>query len=464
MTNFSSSQRSEHTLLSTQEEENLIEATATFVAQKLADEKTRREISGEPAQSAQTVDHSRAVLIAEQMRVIRSELLAAGKVLSSAQATKIRDNVESQLNGLGILQSLLENDQTTDVLVNGFDQVFIKRVDGTKKKIEGTMIGSSDADLIRLINSEAQKHGKKWNESEPTVGLALRSKTGRIDRLSGVAFVTTRPSVTIRRPNYSIICLQDLVELNALNESVANLLRALVLAKKNILVSGGTGAGKTVLLRCLINEIPPDERLISIEDPIELGLQYFIDLHPDQIEGFTRRADAAGKGEYTIRTFLKEAGLRQSPDRVLVGEIRGAEAVEMYSAMTQGNAGSMCTIHADSSELALQRLQMYLLMAPEHYSPSAVTRMGAQAVDYVVHVEHLPEGRVVSQIRQVTKGTSENIIESDLLYSYKKQFFKPPAAVGMNPLTLEDLEKGEAAANDTFRRIEASGLRNNQMT
>lgn len=439
------------------DEAALIEAIADRVGQRMAEDEIDRDNKGLARHPQPKLAQLRSDFILKELREEQKRRTTNGQVvLVDTQIRRVRDSVDLRLNGLGMLQGLLEDPTVSDVMINGHDELFIKKSNGSKQRLEGRKVASSDDELVRLINSEAQKQGKTWNFSEPELSLALSSPTGRVDRLSAVAFVATRPSVTIRRPNFNIACLQDLVEKKTADQNMANLLRALVLAKKNILVSGGTGAGKTTVLRSLMNEIPPNERLVTIEDPVELGLNYFRDLHPDQVEATARRANSVGKGEVTLRE-LQRAALRQSPDRVILGEVRGPEAVEMVSAMTQGNAGSMCTIHADSASSALQRLKMYLSMAPEHFTQQAVTTMGTEAVDFVVHVHRFDNGhRKITQIYQITKETSVDFIKADCVYDLHAKVSKLPNAVGLNPLTVEDLQRGAAEKDATIMRIAGS--------
>ena len=197
--------------------------------------------------------------------------------------------------------------------------------------------------------------------------------------------VAERPSISIRRHDFDIDRLKQLVDLGTINEPLHHLLKAMVLARFNIIVAGGTGAGKTTFMRCLINEIPADERLITVEDSLEVGLDHFADLHPDHVELEARPANVEGVGAVTMNDLAINA-LRMNPDRLIVGEVRGEESLTLLLACTQGNDGSMCTVHADSSEGVFGRLQMYLAMTRERFDPAATNLMVSQGIDAIVHV------------------------------------------------------------------------------
>jgi Flp pilus assembly CpaF family ATPase len=206
----------------------------------------------------------------------------------------------------------------------------------------------------------------------------------------------------------------------------------------NLIVAGGTGAGKTTLLRCLINEIPPDQRLVTVEDNLELGVSNFEALHPNYVELEAREANTEGVGEVTMHDLVK-SGLRMGPDRVIVGEIRGAEVVPMLLAMSQGNDGSMSTLHADSSEGVFRRIQMYLAMAPERGDWAAANLLTSNAVDLIVHIARLKNNqRVITSIREVTGIEGESSIPAS------NEVFSPDAtgkAVPTNSMSDKMLDR-----------------------
>ncbi len=318
--------------------------------------------------------------------------------LSLEVVERLSTSVINRLFGLARLQDYIDDPNNTDIFVNGPDSVHLRRRDGSVVRAEP--VAESDEELIEMIQTEARRarHEQRWDPASPELNMQLPSG----DRLHAIAWVSSRPAVSIRRHDFQIHRLAQLVDRGTISESLHQFLRAVVRARMNVMVAGGTGAGKTTLLRCLINEIPAVERLVTVEDNLELGLDHFVDLHPNVVELEARTANTEGVGEISMHDLVRSA-LRMGPDRVIVGEIRGAEVVPMLLAMSQGNDGSMSTIHADSSEGVFRRLQMYLAMAPERGDSDAANLLTSNAVDFVVHILRLgSSARVVTSVREVT--------------------------------------------------------------
>ena len=230
-----------------------------------------------------------------------------------------------------------------------------------------------------------------------------------------MAWVVQRPAVTIRRHNFDLYRLKQLVG-PTMSDSLYHFCKAAVRGRFNILVAGGTGAGKTTFLRCLINEIDPEERLVTVEDSLELGLHRFGDLHPDLIEAEAREANMEGVGAVPMHELVRNT-LRMDPDRVIVGEIRGVEVLPMMLAMSQGNDGSLSTIHADSSRAVFSRLQMYMAMTPERFDVKSTNLMVANAIDFIVHVAQLPsQERVITSVREVVGADGEMMISNEVYH------------------------------------------------
>jgi len=229
--------------------------------------------------------------------------------------------------------------------------------------------------------------------------------------------VSGRPSLSVRRHRHTDIGLDDLVALGTLDEPLAAVMRAAVRRPHplNIVVAGGTDAGKTTFLRALLAEVESWERLVVIEDALELQLERDPERHPDVVELETREANVEGAGEITMRELARHA-LRMAPDRVIVGEVRGGEVLEMLLAMSQGNDGSLCTLHADSSAAALTKIATYALMARERMPVEATNLLIAQSVGLVVHLARRSDGtRVVSSVREVT-GADGRMVSSNEVF------------------------------------------------
>jgi Flp pilus assembly CpaF family ATPase len=265
---------------------------------------------------------------------------------------------------------------------------------------------ASDAELVELVATAARRMGRserRWDHAHPELNLRLPNG----DRLHALMAVTGRPVVTIRRHDFSALSrVAHLVDAGLFSIAIGAFLVAVVRARLSLIVAGGTGTGKTTSLRCLINEIPPGERLLTVEDSLELGLEHFEDLHPDYEAIEAREANTEGQGAFSLADGVR-AGLRMNPDRVIVGEIRGgAELLSMLLAMSQGNDGSMCSLHADSSAGVFSRLAMYAAMTPERLAPDVTARLVAEAVQVVVHLGWVDGVRRVTSIREVT-GVSD---------------------------------------------------------
>jgi pilus assembly protein CpaF len=355
--------------------------------------------------------------------------------LSAPDAERLITAVMNRLFGLARLQDYIDDPQNTDIFVNGPDQVFLRRRDGSV--LQGEPVADSADELIDMIQSEARRgrHEHRWDPAAPELNMQLPSG----DRLHAIAWVSRVPSVSIRRHNFDLYRLKQLIDGGTINEALYHLLKAVVLAKLNVIVAGGTGAGKTTLLRCLINEIPPDERLVTVEDNLEIGLSRFGSIHPNVVELESRPPNTEGVGEITMHDLVR-SGLRMGPDRVIVGEIRGAEVVPMLLAMSQGNDGSMSTIHADSSEGVFRRIQMYLSMAPERGDQAAANLLTANALDIIVHIARLPSNqRVITSVREVTGIEGESSVPASNEIFTPDRTGRAAPAKSMTDATLERL-------------------------
>ena len=310
--------------------------------------------------------------------------------------------VLDRLHGLARLQPLLDDPTIRDIHISGATRVWLNLRDGTK--VRGPAVADSDDQLVELIATAARRLGRserRWDNAHPELNLQLPNG----DRLHALMSVSGRPTITVRRHDFDINRLDQLVAAGVCDDLLASFLSAAVRVRANLIVAGGTGTGKTTTLRCLINEIPADERLITIEDSLEIGLERFDHLHPDHETLEARDANTEGVGAFTLADLVRSA-LRMDPQRVIVGEVRGAEVLPMLLAMSQGNDGSMCSIHADSSKGVFGRLAMYAAMAPERLVPEVTNLLVANAVDLIIHLGWVDGRRTITSVRELT-GTVE---------------------------------------------------------
>jgi Flp pilus assembly CpaF family ATPase len=225
--------------------------------------------------------------------------------------------------------------------------------------------------------------------------------------------VSTRPSLIIRKHLFSLSSLTQLHERGLLDDVLQSFLVAAVRARRNIVITGGTGTGKTTLLRALINEVPRQERIVTIEDAYELAIDRFGDLHPDHDALQARPPNIEGRGEITMLDLAKMA-LRMDPDRVIIGEVRGGEAFPMILAMSQGNNGSMGTMHADSSKSVFPKLAAYVSMADVSLPVETVNLLVATAVHFVVHIELVDGVRRIASVREVVDADGTRIVSNEV--------------------------------------------------
>lgn len=389
-------------------------------------------------------------LLADELRLLASTAYAEGRdPLDENDEATVAAAVLDRLQGLARLQPLLDDPTIRDIHISGADRVWLDLRDGTK--VRGPSVADSDDDLIELIATAARRMGRserRWDNAHPELNLQLPNG----DRLHALMAVSSRPTVTIRRHDFDIHRVDQLVERGVCDELLASFLSAAVRARANVIVAGGTGTGKTTTLRCLINEISPDERLITVEDSLEIGLERLEYLHPDYETLEAREANTEGLGAFTLAELVRSA-LRMDPKRVIVGEVRGAEVLPMLLAMSQGNDGSMCSIHADSSKGVFGRLAMYAAMTPERLVPDVTNLLVANAVDLIVHLGWVNGDRQVTSVRQVTGTVEGGQVVSNELWKPDQSGAAVPAA----PPTTELIDKLERHGFDVEAHAMAHG-------
>ncbi|MBI2709105.1 MAG: CpaF family protein [Actinobacteria bacterium] len=321
--------------------------------------------------------------------------------------------VRDHLFGLGGLQRWLEDESVENIDVTGADNVWVSYADGTRRRVDP--VAGSDAELVELVQRAAERLprvAKRFDLADPELSMQLPDGS----RLYAVMEVSHRPAVSIRRHRYRTTTLGDLGRLGTVDDGVAALLAAAVRARRNIVVSGGTNVGKTTMLRALIAEIPPVERLVVVEDSAELDVHVDVDAHPDVVSLEVRDPGVEGTGGFGMARMVRGA-LRMNPSRVIVGEARGAEVAPMLWAMSQGNDGSLCTVHAESSAGVFDRLALYAQSSGE-VSEALAERLVALSVHLVVHLDRSSDGhRVVGSIRAVTGRADGGGVASDELFA-----------------------------------------------
>ncbi len=350
-------------------------------------------------------------IIREQLDVVASQRLARGEpLLGIDDEQTIVASVLAGVLGLGRIQPLLERPDITDIHIRGSHPVWVKRRDGAREVLDPVV--DSDEHLVELVRLAAVRLGhdeRRFDNANPEINLQLPDGS----RLFAVMAVSRHPSVIIRRHCFDRMSVDDLVAGGMLTTELAQFLRAAVLARRNIVIAGGTGSGKTTLLRALLNEVPRHERIVTIEDAYELGIDRFADLHPDVDALQSRPDNTEGRGAVSLADLTRMA-LRMDPDRVVLGEVRGAEAFPMLMAMSQGNNGSMCTMHADSSRSVFPKLAAYVSMAETGLPIDTVNLLMAHAVHFVVHVETTGGLRRVTSVREVVDSDGSRIVSNEV--------------------------------------------------
>jgi len=341
---------------------------------------------------------------AEVSRLAESVLAQEGMPLSVSERERLVNDVQHELFGLGPLEPLLKDPTISDILVNSHNTIYIER----RGRIEATNVRFKDDEhLMRVIERIVSSVGRRIDESSPMVDARLQDGS-RVNAIIPPLSIDG-PVLSIRRFGSDPLRMTSLIENNALTKDIADMLQMVVHARLNILISGGTGAGKTTLLNALSAFIPENERIVTIEDSAELQLQ-----QPHVVRLETRPPNIEGRGEVTQRDLVRNA-LRMRPDRIVIGEVRGGEAIDMLQAMNTGHDGSLTTIHANTPRDALARLETMIQMTGMRLSDRAMRQQVASAINLVVQVARLSDGsRRVTSISEITGMEGETITMQEI--------------------------------------------------
>src|SRR6059036_2991993 len=339
--------------------------------------------------------------------------------------------------GHGPLERLLADDSISEIMVNGPFDVWVER---QGRLFETTVRFTDESHLRRIINKMVAQVGRRIDESSPMVDARLPDGS----RVNAVIppLSLSGPLITIRKFANKRLDLREMIRLGTLSEETVDFLQRCIMAELNILISGGTGTGKTTLLNALSQAVPDSERIVTIEDAAELQLKQ---AHVLRLEG--RPKNIEGMGEISIRDLVRNA-LRMRPDRIIVGEVRGPEALDMLQAMNTGHDGSLTTVHANAPRDALARIETMVLMAGYDLPVRAIREQVSSALDLIVHLERLQDGsRRVTHITEVQRMESDVITLQDI-YEFKLDSIAPDRTIigglrptGLRPIFMHKFEK-----------------------
>jgi pilus assembly protein CpaF len=367
--------------------------------------------------------------LAEYMRTERLSL-------NQKEMLAFADEVVDEMTGFGPIEPLLKDPTVNDILINTHKKCFVERFG----KLEETKVHFKDeAHLMRIVQKIVAYVGRRVDESSPTVDARLPD--GSRVNVAVRPIALDGPLVSIRKFSKKPFSMDRLVDMNTLRPAMADLLRTAVKGKISLIISGGTGSGKTTMLNALSSYIPPDERIITIEDSAELQLQL-----PHVLRMETRPPNAEGKGEIRQRELVRNS-LRMRPDRIIVGECRGEEAFDMLQAMNTGHEGSMTTVHANSPRDAIKRLEQMVGMAGMNMNQMSIRSQIASAIRLLIQLERLPDGRRrLVGIGEIT-GMEGEVVQMHDIFRFVKEYTDDKGnihgtfkAAGIRPTFLADLK------------------------
>ncbi|MCX7057000.1 MAG: CpaF family protein [Proteobacteria bacterium] len=389
-----------------------------------------------------------AVQVAAELKhLVEMLLVSEAAVLNQSEREQIVRDIQNEVQGLGPLEALLADPTVSDILVNTSKQVYVER----RGRLEPADIRfEDDAHVCRIIDKIVSAIGRRIDESSPMVDARLQDGS-RVNAIIPPLAIDG-PILSIRRFAVIPLKMADLIVNKSLTEPMAEILAGLVKAKVNTLISGGTGTGKTTLLNVLSASIAPTERIITIEDAAELQLQ-----QPHVVRLETRPPNIEGRGEVTQRALVRNS-LRMRPDRIIVGEVRGGEVVDMLQAMNTGHDGSMTTVHANGTRDALLRLENMVGMSGLSMTAVAIRQQITSALTVIVQVSRLSDGtRRVTSIEEIT-GMENDIITTQQVFAFTQTGILPDGSVqgffsatGIRPRFADRLRvRGIPVGDDVF--------------
>lgn len=381
--------------------------------------------------------------VAEQLRSMIAE---QGLALNDEERKSVITAIQNEVFGLGPIEPLLADETVSDILVNRYDQCYVER----HGKIEHTSVQfRDDSHLMRIIQKIASSVGRRVDESSPMVDARL-SDGSRVNAIIP-PLALDGPVLSIRKFSVDPLKPEDLVKFKSMTPDMADFLKAAVQARVNMIISGGTGSGKTTLLNVVSGFIPEDERIITIEDSAELQLQ-----QPHVVRLETRPPNIEGQGQIRQRELVRNA-LRMRPDRIIVGEVRGEEALDMLQAMNTGHDGSLSTIHANSARDALTRLEHMVGMSGVPIPPLVVRQQIAAALHLLIQTERLSDGRrVIMSIQEIT-GMEQSVVNMQEIFTFERKGVDPRGhvqgefrATGIRPSILKRFRERGAVIDENM--------------
>jgi len=389
------------------------------------------------------------------LHAVTEQLALDRTPLTREERRRIQAEIADDVLGYGPLEPLLRDDSVSEVMVNAHDRIFVER-DGRLERTDASFV--DDAHVMRIIDKIVSQVGRRIDEASPMVDARLPDGS-RVNAIIPPLSLKG-PTLTIRKFARDPYTMDDLIKFGSLNPQAAQFLAACVKGKLNVLISGGTGTGKTTMLNAMSAFVPDDERIVTIEDAAELQLQQE---HVITLE--SRPPNIEGQGEVRIRELVRNA-LRMRPDRIIVGEVRGAETLDMLQAMNTGHEGSLTTIHANTPRDALARLETLVMTAGVELPHRAIREQIASAFDLLVQISRLVDGsRRVTHVTEVLSMESDVVALQDLFVAKQpdeetaaaqrgSRLLLPLACTGLKPHFLEKMAGNGVVLPPTFFRAE----------